>query len=253
MTSTPHTLYIHDDLTGLAALRPETADLARQLLDLVRRDARVRILTLDAQVEAVAAQGPHEPFAIAVGIAAAGEAVARALHARTGWFPAIQRVEVAREENASGGYDLATGAAGSLAAQLASVGRAPSIAVVDDTVFSGLTLDAVLRALPPGALARTRAFCLRGVEASIRALRALCPITVGVAAAGRLLDDVSFINASGLVRRGAIRRVGQAPLAFYERPEWIEAWFPGDAAEVIVRCAELARRLGDGSPTAARV
>ena len=77
------------------------------------------------------------------------------------------------------------------------------------------------------------------------ALRALAPVTVGVAAPGRLLDDVSFINASGLVRRGAIRRVGRAPLAFYERPEWIRAWFPDHAAEVIACCAELARRLRD--------
>jgi hypothetical protein len=245
MTSTPQTLYVHDDLTGLAALRPETAGLARKLLDLVRRDARVRILTLEAQVEAVAAQGPHPPFAIAVAIAAAGEAVTRALHARTGWFPKVHRVEVAREENAAGGYDLATGSAGTLAEQLAVVEPAASIAVVDDTVFSGLTLGAVLQALPPGALARTRAFCLRGVEESLRALRALCPVTAGVGAPGRLLDDVSFINASGLVRRGAIRRVGQAPLAFYERPEWIRAWFPGDAPEVIACGAELARRLGD--------
>jgi hypothetical protein len=58
-----------------------------------------------------------------------------------------------------------------------------------------------------------------------------------------LLDDVSFINASGLVRRGAIRRVGRPPLAFYERPEWMHAWFPRDADDVIARCAELARQL----------
>ena len=245
MTATPQTLYVHDDLTTLAGLHPETARLARQLLDLVQRDARVRVLTREAPVAAVVAQGEHQPFAITVGIAAGGEAAARALHARTGWFPTIHRVEVAREENTAGGYDLTTGSAGSLAQQLAPMGRAPSIAVVDDTVFSGLTMDAVLRALPPGALARTRAFCLRGVESSVRARRALCPVTVGVAASGRLLEGVSFINASGLVRRGAIRRVGQAPLAFYERPEWMHAWFPGDAPEVIARCAELARRLAD--------
>ena len=243
MTSTPRTLYVHDDLTALAGLGPDAVRLARALLEVIRRDARVHVLTLEAQVEAVAAQGPHAPFAIALGIATAGEAVAHALHARTGWFPAIRRVEVAREENADGGYDLVTGGAGALAEQVAPVADALSIAVVDDTVFSGSTLGAVLHALPPGALARTRAFCLRAVDASLAALRALCPVTTGVAAPGRLLDDVSFINASGLVRRGAIRRAGRPPLAFYERPEWIRAWFPDDANEVIARCADLARRL----------
>ena len=245
MTATPpRTLYVHDDLSELTD-DPDAARLAGRLLDLIRRDARVRVLTLAAQLEAVVAQGPHAPFALTVGIATAGERVARALHARTGWFPTIRRIEVAREENVAGGYDLTTGGAGTLAAQLARVADAASIAVVDDTVFSGLTMGAVLRALRPGALARTHAFCLRAVDESLGALRALAPVTVGVAAPGRLLDDVSFINASGLVRRGAIRRVGRAPLAFYERPEWIRAWFPDHAAEVIACCAELARRLRD--------
>jgi len=243
MTPTPRTLYVHDDLTELAGVRAETARLARELLELVRRSAHVRILTLATQVDAVLAQGPFGPFATTVGIAAAGEAVARALHARAAWFPTIHRIEVAREEDGRDGYDLATGSAGPLAQQLALVDGASSIAIVDDTVFSGLTLGAVLRALPAGALARTHAFCLRGAEASLPALRALCPLTVGVAAPGRLLDEVSFINASGLVRRGAIRRVGLPPLAFYERPEWIHAWFPADAPKIIASCAELAHQL----------
>ena len=238
MTATPRTLYVHDDLSELTD-DPDAARLAGRLLDLIRRDARVRVLTLAAQLEAVVAQGPHAPFALTVGIATAGERVARALHARTGWFPTIRRIEVAREENVAGGYDLTTGGAGTLAAQLARVADAASIAVVDDTVFSGLTMGAVLRALRPGALARTHAFCLRAVEESLGALRALAPVTVGVAAPGRLLDDVSFINASGLVRRIAIRRRGQPPLAFFERAEWIRAWFPAAHAEVLTLCRRL--------------
>ena len=243
MTAAPRVLYVHDDLTALAASDDHATDLARRLLDVVRREPRVRILTLAAQVDAVAAQGPYAPFEIAVGIGAAGEAVAGALHAETGWFPDIHRIEVAREETSDGGYALVTGGRGTLNDQLARVEGAASVAVVDDTVFSGLTLDAVLRALPDGTLMQTHAFCLRAVQASVAPLRALCPITAGFMAPGRLLDDVSFINASGLVRRGAIRRVGRPPLAFYERPEWMRAWFPRDADDVIARCAELARQL----------
>ena len=67
--------------------------------------------------------------------------------------------------------------------------------------------------------------------------------TAGFAAPGRILDDVSFINASGLVRRGAIRRAGQPPLAFFERPDWMHAWFPHDAAEIIACCRALNRLL----------
>jgi hypothetical protein len=47
------------------------------------------------------------------------------------------------------------------------------------------------------------------------------------------------------VRRGAIRRAGQPPLAFYERPEWMRAWFLADAEEVTRRCDALARLLGE--------
>src|SRR2546428_176313 len=83
-----------------------------------------------------------------------------------------------------------------------------SPAVVDDTIFSGLTMRSVLEALSPDLLSRTHAFCLRGVSDSVAAVSKLCPLTAGVAAPGRLLEDVSFINASGLVRRVSIRRQG---------------------------------------------
>jgi hypothetical protein len=78
-----------------------------------------------------------------------------------------------------------------------------------------------------------------GQPALLASLARLCPIDAGFAAPGRLLTDVSFINASGLVRAGAIRRAGQRPLAFYERPQWMDAWFPGRAADVMARCRKL--------------
>jgi hypothetical protein len=125
------------------------------------------------------------------------------------------------------------------------VGSAASIAVVDDTVFSGLTMRAVLDALPPGVLGRTQAFCLRAAEETLAGLAARCPIVAGFAAPGRLLDEVSFINASGLVTRGAIRRVGQPPLAFVDRPEWMRAWFGESAAAITARCRAIAEELKD--------
>jgi hypothetical protein len=114
---------------------------------------------------------------------------------------------------------------------------------VDDTIFSGITMRQVLDTLSPAARTRTHAFCLRCVEDSLAPLRALCPVTAGFAAPGRLLDEVSFINASGLVRRGSIRRTGRAPLAFFERPEWMRAWFPDRAEAVIDLCHRLNRLL----------
>jgi hypothetical protein len=100
-------------------------------------------------------------------------------------------------------------------------------------------MHTILCALPPQVLRRTHAFCLRGVAESLTHIRALCPLSIGFAAPGRILEDVSFINATGLVLRVGIRRPEQPPMAFFERPEWLQAWFPGYAAEVLAVCQRL--------------
>lgn len=248
---TPRLLYVHDDLTDEIDRRlgpaSDAAALVRRLIDVLRQDkARVRVLTLAEQVDRVVAQGPHAPFDLAVGIGRAGQRVARALHARTGWFPRIRRVGLMREEDGRGGYRLVSTEPVDLRAQLDSIDECAALAVVDDTVFSGLTMRSLLEALPAPLLSRTRAFCLRGVSESIATVERLCPIIAGVAAPGRLLDDVSFINASGLVLRVGIRRRARPPLAFFERPQWIRAWFPGRDREVIAACSRLNALLDSG-------
>jgi hypothetical protein len=250
---TPRRLYVHDDLTDEVRRRlgseSPAAALAERLLHRLRADhARVVVLGLDDQLDRLIAHGPHAPFDLTIGIARAGERVAGQVHARTGWFPRMRRVDVTREEDGRGGYALVGTAGTSLQDQLGGLGECRSLAVVDDTVFSGLTMRGVIEALPPALLARTRAFCLRGVADTLAAVGALCPITAGVAAPGRLLSDVSFINATGLVLRVSIRRRGQAPLAFFDRPEWLRAWFPGYDGEVLELCRELNARLEPGAP-----
>ena len=234
-TPVPRTLYIHDDLTddvrGRYGPDSPAVALAEELLALARRDVRrVVMLTLPEQIE---------PFALALGIGPAGERVARQVHARTGWFPTIRQVDLTREEDARGGYAVVSLGGVPLADQLAGVAAAASLAIVDDTIFSGLTLRTLLDALPPAVRARTRAFCLRSVAESLPALQRLCPITAAFAAPGKLLREVSLINASGLVRRCAIRRVGQPPLAFFERAEWMRAWFLDEADAMIDCCRRL--------------
>ncbi len=246
---TPRRFYVHDDLSAETRERygaGSAADrLVSELLVLIRRDrARVTVLTVEQQIEMVLARGPREPFALAIGIGAAGERVARGLHARTGWLPAIRRVEVPREEDGRDGYRLVSTGPAPIAAQLAGLEDAPSLALVDDTVFSGLTMRTILDLLPAALRGRTHAFCLRCVAETLPSIEARCPITPGFAAPGRINDDVSFINASGLVRRGAIRRAGRPPLAFFERPAWIHAWFPGDAGAIVALCRRLNALLG---------
>lgn len=239
-TPVPRRLYIHDDLSeelrshgdGSRAER-----LGQALLALLRQDPRVVILTLDEQIRGLIALGAHAPFAMAIGIGRAGARVAAQIHARTGWFPVIERVDVWREEDDAGGYALAGPAP--LAPQLAAVADRDSVAVVDDTIFSGLTMRSVLAALPPHPAARVHAFCLRGVAESVEVVARVAPVTAGFLAPGRILEDVSFINASGLIHRGAIRRARRPPLAFFERPEWMAAWFPPYAGRAIALCREI--------------
>jgi hypothetical protein len=248
---TPRRLYVHDDLTEAAwtlrARRAETVRLVGALFAAMRGEPHVVVISLAEQLDAVLRRGGHPPFATTVGIGAAGARVAQQLHARTGWFPSIARIQVTREEDGQGGYVL-TGPA-PLAQQLAGLDAAGPIAIVDDTIFSGLTLRALLTALPRDARRRTRAFCLRAVAESVPAIEALCPVTAGFAAPGQILRDVSFINASGLVCRGAIQRVGAPPLAFFERPEWMAAWFPRQIDEVTRLCRRL-HALLDGAADA---
>lgn len=241
---TPKVLYIHDDLSEYILRRHEQGSpafqLTLELFALVRRGpARVVLLTLESQMAPLVAGRKYAPFALAIGIGRAGERVAQQLHAGTGWFPKISRVDITREEDGHGGYNVVTTTAIPLAQQLPPFDAVSSLAVVDDTVFSGLTMRTVLLALPAELRARTRAFCLRSVTASLPGISALCPIDSGFTAPGRLLDEVSFINASGLVMRVGIRHPDGRSQAFFERPMWMRAWFPGYADEVIALCERL--------------
>lgn len=252
-TPTPGRLYVHDDLTEAAwSLRPRSAEAVRlvsTLFGTLKAEPHVVVLSLAEQLTGVLARGGYLPFKTTVGIGKAGERVARELHQRAGWFPSIVRVEVTREEAGDGRYVL-TGPA-PLARQLEALTDEGPLAVVDDTLFSGFTLQAVLSHLPVVPGRRTHVFCLRAVAESVPAIERICPVTVGFAAPGRLLDDVSFINASGLVRRGAIRRVGATPLAFFERDEWMRAWFPQRHEDVTRLCRRL-HAIFDGTPDASR-
>jgi pyrimidine operon attenuation protein/uracil phosphoribosyltransferase len=248
----PRLLYVHDDLSEQVDRRlgsdSVAAALASRLLAVLAQDReRVRVLTVAEQVERLIATGPHAPFDVAVGIGRAGQRVARAVDARTGWFPRVRRVGITRHEDGRGGYRLVSTEPRDIAEQLDGLESCASLAIVDDTIFSGLTMRGVIEALPQRVRARTQAFCLRGVLESIDRVRDLCPVAAGVAAPGRLLTDVSFINATGLVLRVAIRRPGQPPLAFFDRPEWIRAWFPSAHAEVLALSRQLNALLEDSA------
>ena len=248
-TPTPTAFYIHDDLSEDVRLTHGRDSLeyklVRELLHLARRDSdRVFVLTVDEQIDLLVSKASPKPFDIAIGIGSAGENVARQIHDRAGWFPNIRKLDAARQEANEGGYTLISITQESLEDQVRDLDRFESIAIVDDTLFSGFTVRTVLSLLPDNVRDKTEVYCLRCVQESLESVREIRPVTVGFEARGRILEEVSYINASGLARRVGIRRKGLPSLAFYERPEWMEAWFPGYADEVIVACRRLNALLG---------
>jgi len=105
-TPVPRRLYVHDDLSEELRAHGDGSRvhrLGQALLALLHQDPRVVLLTLEGQIEALIAGSEHAPFAVALGIGAAGTRVAAALHAHTGWFPTVARVDVWREEDDAGG------------------------------------------------------------------------------------------------------------------------------------------------------
>lgn len=251
---TPGVFYVHDDLSAYVCRtqgpNSPASHLTQELFALMSHNPqRVVVLRLEEQIEQLLAHGDHTPFMLTLGIGRAGERVAQQLHERTGWFPNIHRVDVTREEDGCGGYNVVSTTEVPLQTQLPHVAGIASLAMVDDTVFSGLTMRTVVEALSPEVRAHTHAFCLRGVAASLASVAALCPIAIGFAAPGNILDEVSFINASGMVMRVGIRRADQPPQAFFERPMWMHAWFPGYADSVMPLCRQLNALLEpDGKP-----
>lgn len=248
LAPTPVRFYIHDDISDeirdVHGVDSKAYRLTESLFDLLRRDAeRVVILRVDEQIDLLVSTGDHVPFDMAIGIGKAGERVINQVHRKTGWFPNFRRVDVTRIEDGRGGYTLGSTTSESLDAQVGGLDRFQSLAVVDDTVFSGITMRTVLSVLSPDVLERTQAFCLRCVEETLASIEALCPISAGFRARGRILEDVSFINASGLVRPIGIRREGRPAMAFIERTQWMEAWFPGYAGEVVELCRRIDTEL----------
>ena len=247
-TPIPRWFYVNDDVSNrvleIYGSDSSACVLVQRLFTLLRKDpGRVFVLTLEDQVEQLLARGDHTPFATTIGIGRAGERVAKQFYERTGWFPTRRRLDIMREEDGRGGYNLISATDLPLESQLNDLDAVPSLAVVDGTVYSGLTMRAVLHALPSDVLQRTHAFCLKSIAETLPTIESLCPVSVGVAAPGRINQEVSMINASGLVMPIGIRTSGGKPLAFFERPSWIRAWFPGYADEVIATCLKLSAIL----------
>lgn len=247
-TPVPSRLYVYDDLPSVRqhyAGKELVLRLLQRLEQALRANAHVRLIDVNEQVEKLARQLPPESFDLAFAAGDAGARVAAALQARSGRFPSIRRIGVTRIEQGPFQYRVISTTGAPLEQQL-SVPEGALLALVDDTIYSGLTLTSLLQRLPASQLPRTRVYCLQALAASLPRIRAFCPVYAGLELNGIPERDVSIIKASHLFEPGAIRRADGRDLAFYERPEWLRAWFPVNAEHVIELCDELRRLEADG-------
>lgn len=236
----PFHLFVYNDLSysrETASGDASFAALLDRLEQALRDQPNVSLIEIGEQIEKLAAVPVARPFATTVAIGEAGARIARRLQSRTGWFPAIETIDVTRVEAARGVYRIPDRP--DAEAWLRGISRLP-LAIVDDTLYSGLTLSWVLDRLPSSLLPGTEAFFLQAIADALPAVRARCTVHTGLVMHGVPEQDVSIIKASHLFEAGAIRRTTGRDLAFFERPEWMRRWFPQGAAAITALCAKLA-------------
>jgi len=245
----PFHLFIYNDLPHLRRLgsSDDHDALMGQLIEQLRREPRVSIIDVNEQLDRLSRIPLCVPFGATIAVGAAGERIARLLNQQTGRFPTIRTIPVNRVETAAGRCQLSPESIAFLDHELHGLVDTP-LSIVDDTIYSGLTLLEVVRRLPASILLSTQVFCLQAIAESLPPLRAICTVHAGLELAGQIGEEVSIIKTSNLFMPGAIRHLGGGELAFYQRVEWMKQWFILDARGIIALCARLAPLESGGSP-----
>ncbi len=239
---TPRNLYIYDDFSYYMPVggNEETyyTTLTAQLAQALRANMHVTFIDIDRQIQKLASHLISRPFDKTLALGKSGYRVALALHERTGWFPNIQSLAVARRETCDGDYQVISTNHLALQQQLHAA-RGESLAIVDDTMYSGLTMRTLLTLLATNDQPCAHVFALCATSASLAAITPYCPVTTALELKGKLEEQVSIIRASHLFMSGAIRRENGPELAFFQRPAWITAWFPGNVDTILALCKQL--------------
>lgn len=234
-------VYVYQDIP-LIKEAPDDLLFTRLLGELqqaLRENSNVCFIDVNQQINRLAQKTPHT-FEITLGIGSSGYKVAQLLNKQTGMFPDIKMLSITRKEISKGMYKIVSSP--SLAAQLEHA-SGKSLALVDDTIYSGQTLEYILKKLPLYQRMKTQILCLQAVQETSTTLRAYCPVLVGFEISGKIEKEVTIIKFSGLFEKGAIRST-QGELAFYQREEWMRSWFPHNSDLIIVLCRQLSALSG---------
>ena len=253
---TPSLLYVHENLLPHVRARfgidSFEYQLATDFIAHIAAEKNVRMGTLEEELGALYMQfyPPPGPFDLTLGCGRKGEILARLLNRRWGCFPRIVRLDITRYERQEGGHVLISKSGVSVEEQIVQAGPFKSLAIVDDVLFTGFTAFSVLNLLPRHACDCISLFFTRGMEVTQRSLNEKGHrAAVGVCLKGKIEEDVSTISSMNLVSKGAIHTPTEGDIAYCQRQEWVEAWFPARTKRILALAHDIIDLVKTFEPT----
>ena len=180
----------------------------------------------------------YQPFDIAIAVGDSGERVANLINEKTNWFPNLTTFNIAREESSKGRYFIPNTYLDPIKVFFIDK-KISRIAIIDDTLYSGLTIQAIINCIPIKLQKNIDIFLLQGLSITLEKLDKEYEFNIALKIDGIPEKEVTIIKASGLFMRGAIRISNSISLAFFEREEWMRIWFPKNWKEIIEICKKL--------------
>jgi hypoxanthine phosphoribosyltransferase len=233
-------LFIHNDLASTlfeGDNRPERAELLVSLEKALIENPQIYLINPEEGMKKLSTQ-INEQYTVTLAISDAGYEIAERLQSYTGKLGKIRTLHIERREVAKGTWKVISTIDKTIEEQLQGI-RGKKIAIVDDTIYSGVTIKALLPYLQAFEKEDLHIFSLIALSDSLKFFKRYATVFPYISLEGKQEKDVSIIKASGLFMNGAIRTVDGQSYAFFHRPEWIEAWFPKNAKEIFLLCQLL--------------
>lgn len=229
-------VYLYNDLPFITTF--QNKNLIKKLLINIRANPNVVITDIKRQIEKIATNRSYSPFDVTIAIGNAGTRVANLIHKKANIFPNIVSFKISRYELPNGKFEISEKDLSPLLKYFKK-NNFSKISIVDDTLYSGLTLKSVINCIPKMQRKDINIFLLQGLSSSIANFRSKYNVNVALEISGIPEIDVTIIKASGLFTKGAIRPENTTPLAFFQREKWMREWFPNNWKGIIKLCQKI--------------
>lgn len=232
-------LYIYDDFPMVKKTDPlsKNYNLAvKNLKYAIGKNPNIRWVNTNSEVCQLKSPRGYKPDLI-LALGKSGLKIANHISKQFLWKCELIEIPITRQEDSPGKYSIVPLPKKYLSflENLKNI----YVAIVDDTIYSGLTISYVLNNLPVFTAKKTQVFCVSAVRSSMSKLKKICNVTAGLIVSGNADEEVIIIRGSGLFLNGAIKRKDKLSLAFFERPSWIKTWFPVNSLRIINLCKRL--------------